>query len=538
MHSRRRCSRSSMAATEVWRRRLVRLLGCAAMVLLAGCATRALDFPRTPSVALDDPAASTLLAQAREASAAHAGQSGMLLLDEGAEAFAARAMMAMRAERTLDVQSYIVHDGLTTRVLMQLVLAAAERGVRVRILLDDTASRGNDFGVATLSAHPNIEVRLFNPMYGGRRSVIGSSMAMLTQLNRLHRRMHNKLWVADNAIAVTGGRNLGDEYFGAARDINFADIDLLALGPVAGELSASFDAYWNSPNAVPVEAFVTRRPDEDDLRRLRTRLQAWVASDAVQSSDYLVRLRERQGGGFLALDDDSLSWGEAHALWDDPAKVNASGVPPDEQLLATSLAPLFDDARQAITLVSAYFVPGDRGVRLLGDLAARGVSVRVLTNSLQATDVPFVYGAYVDSREPLLAAGVGLYELKPFSHERTLRNRYGIWGSSGASLHTKAMVFDRRVAFVGSFNLDPRSRLWNTEVGVIARSEQLAAELDDVLGEAFDPASSYRLALEGKVVRHYTRDADGEFGVRRPKASPWRRLQAWVVDTFGPDRMM
>lgn len=507
-------------------------------VCLAGCATRAPDYPRTPSHALTDPSASTLLAQAREASAAHAGQSGMLLLADGAEAFAARAMMAMRAERTLDVQSYIVHDGLTTRVLMHLVLAAAERGVRVRILLDDTASRGNDFGVATLSAHPNIEVRLFNPMYSGRRNVVGSSVAMLTQLNRLHRRMHNKLWVADNAIAVTGGRNLGDEYFGAASKVNFADIDLLAMGPVASELSASFDAYWNSPNAIPVEAFLVRRPDEAHLRRLRTRIQAYVASDAVQSSEFLVRLRERQGGGFLVLDDTSLAWGAARAVWDDPAKVNASGVPPDEHLLATGLEPLFAEARRTVTLVSAYFVPGERGVRMLGDLSRRGVSVRVLTNSLQATDVPFVYGAYVDSREPLLAAGVGLFELKPFSHERTLRSRYGIWGASGASLHTKAMVFDRRVAFVGSFNLDPRSRLWNTEVGVIATSEQLAAQLEDVLGEGFDLSSSYRLALENDVVRHYTRDARGEFGVRRPKASPWRRLQAWVVDTFGPDRMM
>ena len=520
------------------RRIAARVLVAAAVLLVAGCATSLPDFPRTESHAWNDPAESTLLAQATSAAAERGGRSGFALLDNGTDAFAARALAAMRAERTLDIQYYLVHDGLTTRVLMHLVLAAAERGVRVRILLDDAATRGNDFAVATLAAHPNIEVRLFNPMYAGRKTFIGSTVAMLTNLNRLHRRMHNKLWIADNAIAVSGGRNLGDEYFGAAADVNFADIDLLSLGPVVADLSRSFDAYWNSPNAVPVEAFVTTRPGARELRRLRNRVQAYVASPAVQKSPYLARLRARQDNDYLSLGDDALAWGDAEAVWDDPAKVNSPGIPPENQMLASSLRPHFEATQKELLLVSAYFVPGDNGIALLSGLAQRGVDVRVLTNSLAATDVSFVYGAYEDCRAPLLAAGVGLYEMKPVLREKSSPNRFSIRAASAASLHTKAMVFDDDTAFIGSYNLDPRSMFWNTEVGVVVHSAVLSQALRSLLANAFDPVNSFRLVLDKGEIRYRTQEEQGEVLIRRPHASPWKRFQAWLADEFGPDRMM
>lgn len=517
-------------------RRLLALL--AMLSWLAGCAVVPIDYPRLPSWAKDATGESTLQAQIREAAAGRGGESGFRLLENGVDAFAARALTAMRAEHTLDIQTYLVHDGLTTRMLMHLVLSAAERGVRVRILIDDMSSRGDDFAVATLAAHPNIEVRLFNPVRTGRESVLTRSLAMLTNFRRLHRRMHNKLWLVDNAVAISGGRNLGDEYFGAAGEMNFADIDLLSLGPVVDDLSRSFDVYWNSNNAVPVEAFVRRPPGEKHLQRLRESVLAYVNSDAVQRSPYITRLQESQDEGFLSLGGDAVYWGYARAIWDDPAKISSDDKPPEQQTLMAGLGPLFAGAEKDALLVSAYFVPGPAGVEMLGGLVQRGVRVRVLTNSLQSTDVPLVHGAYAGYRAPLLRAGVSLYEMKPLLPGRQAGKRFGILGGSRASLHTKAMVFDERMTFIGSMNLDPRSLFWNTEVGVVVDSPALAKALRDAMQDAFDLANVHELFLDGDTVRFRSRHGEAEVVVRRPRASTWRRFQAWLSDRIGADGMM
>lgn len=519
-----------------WRHPALVLL--AAVLWLAGCTSLHVDYPRTESRAPLDADGSTLRTQVMHAAARHGGQSGFRLLANGPDAFAARAIAAMRAEQSLDIQTYLVHDGLTTRLLMQQVLEAAERGVRVRILVDDISSRGNDFGIATLAAHPNIDVRLFNPVRVGRESDVSRTLVMLANFRRLHRRMHNKLWIVDNAVAISGGRNIGDAYFGAAGNVNFADLDLLSAGPITQDLSRSFDAYWNHPNAVPVEAFVTRRPSERDLRRLRDRLQAYLSTPAIGRAPWLGWLRERQEGDILALDGEALAWGSARAVWDDPAKIDSERVPHGQQTLMDGLRPAFDAAREDVLLVSAYFVPGPQGVAFLGDLAARGVRVRVLTNSLQSTDVPLVWGAYADDRAPLLSAGVALHEMKPLLRRRLSVDRFGIHGSSGASLHTKAMVFDHERVFIGSFNLDARSLRWNTEVGVVVDSPALATLLRELLGEAFEPANSHALALRDGHVVYRSRDERGEVVVRRPPASPLRRVQAWLADLLGPDDML
>lgn len=508
------------------------------LVLLAGCSGNLREHPRTASYKVIDPYGSSLRTAAASAAAEHpGGRSGVRLLENGPDAFAMRALLTMRAEQTLDVQAYLVHDGLTTRVLMHLVLEAAERGVRVRILLDDTASRGNDFATATLAAHPNIEVRLFNPMHAGRENIVTSSVMLLTHLNRLHRRMHNKLWVVDNAVAITGGRNLGDEYFGAAADVNFADIDVLLAGPVVEELSSAFDTYWNSDNAVPVEAFLRTRPGRRHFDRLRERLQQEVNHHKTVDSPYLERLRARDDQGYLSFDSEGMHWAPVQAVWDDPAKVDSPGIPPENQLLASALAPHFAAIERELVLVSAYFVPGLDGVSFLSTLAQRDVQVRVLTNSLQSTDVPFAHGAYVRYRAPLLDAGVGLHELKarlPLDHPT---RRFGI-RSHWASLHTKAMVFDEDTAFIGSFNFDPRSRFWNTELGVVVHSAEFARELQAVLAGAFDPAASDRAVLRDRKVRFEILEDGRLREKRRPWATPWRRFQSWLSGRLAPESMM
>lgn len=513
-------------------------LACLLPFALSGCTSLHVQFPREASHAPTGEEESTLRTRVMRASAQRAGQSGFRLLENGADAFAARALATMHAEQTLDIQTYLIHDGMTTRVLVKQVLDAAARGVRVRILIDDMGSRGNDFGIATLAAHPNIEVRLFNPVRLGRESEVSRTLVMLANFRRLHRRMHNKLWIADNAVAISGGRNVGDAYFGAAGDINFADLDLLSAGPITRELSRSFDAYWNSPNAVPVEAFVTRRPSERDLRRLQASLHAYIATAAVQQSAWLAMLRARQESEMFSLGDDTMTWAAARALWDDPAKIDTDSVPAGQQTLIAGLQSAFAEVREDVLLVSAYFVPGDVGVAFFRDMATRGVRVRVLTNSLQSTDVPFVWGAYADYREPLLRAGIELYEMKPRPGRRYSVDRFGIHGSSGASLHTKAMVFDNREVFIGSFNLDARSLRWNTEVGVLVDSPVLARSLRDALAMAFDPGNSHRLQfVDGKIL-YRSQGEHGDVVVRRPPAGLLRRLQAWLSDQLGPDDLL
>lgn len=467
--------------------------------------------------------------------AAHPGESGFRILDHGADAFAARAMLADRAESTLDLQYYLVHDGQTTRLLAAALLRAADRGVKVRLLLDDTLSHGRDFDVVKLSAHSGIEVRLFNPLRSTSQSVVARSLAVLTQLNRLHRRMHNKLWIADSAVAISGGRNLGDEYFSADDDINFADIDLLSVGPVAAELAASFDAYWHSEHAVPVEQFLERRLVAEDLRRVRAGIRKFIAGAGIASSAWARRLRERAP---LVLADDTLLWARAHAIWDHPDKIVSPGMPPSNQMLEAELLPLFSQVKGRLMLVSAYFVPGEDGMTAIREMRARGVDVRVMTNSLEATDVPFVYGAYAPYRRPLLECGVELREMKARLGTHAMRRRVGIWGRAHASLHTKAMVFDGTVAFVGSYNMDPRSRFWNTEVGVLVHSPLLARELETILDEAFRPDNSYRLGLDGEAIVYREQDRLGQVRTVRQPAGPWKRFQSWVSDRIGPREFM
>jgi putative cardiolipin synthase len=525
-----------------------------ALLALAGCAASVKpDFVATPSQAIAYPSDTKLGRGVARLTEPRPGESAFVPLAAGVDAFVARIAAIDAAQKTLDLQYYIVHEGLTTRALVARLIQAADRGVRVRFLIDDTSSQGNDYSVRSLSAHPNIEVRMFNPLKQGRDSGIGRALGMLAGVGKLHRRMHNKALIADNAVAVVGGRNLGDEYFGASRDTNFADLDLLAAGPVVAEVSASFDTYWNSPYALPAEAFTGKVPSTADLERARRKLDDYLSKEKVARSDYVQRIKGSDLMQQLESGRWKLEWGPASAVYDDPSKVGSDGVVDPDKRIGPRLLKQVGAAERELFIVSPYFIPQDRGTEMLVANVARGVEVTILTNSLDANDVGMVHDAYTAYRIPLLQGGVALYELRkrPFLDERAkaeqerteeqLKRRFG---SSHASLHTKSFVIDRRTVFVGSMNLDPRSLLWNTELGLVVESPGLAERLIASFEEGLAPEVSYRLELEtrgdppqAKIAWH-TRE-DGKDVVKRSEpASLWTRFSNWFLGVLTPEDLL
>ena len=367
-------------------------------LLLGGCST--LDEPRQSSQAT--PAATSSFGRSIQSqAAAYNGRSGFRLLPNSSEAFRARAELIRRAQSSLDLQYYIVHDGLSTRMLVDELLKAADRGVRVRILLDDTASDGLDEILATLAAHPNIQVRVFNPLQLGRSTGVTRAVGRLFNLSRQHRRMHNKLWLADNSAAIVGGRNLGDEYFDAQPDLNFTDIDLLGVGPVAEQLGQSFDQYWNSALSQPIGDFVSTRLSTQELAQARAVLEASLKLAKQSNPTLYQQLASYETNPQLDAWRKDLIWAWNQALWDAPSKVLAKDEPDPHLLLTTQLAPDLAAVNKELILVSAYFVPGETGLVYLTGRADAGVDVRLLTNSLEATDVPAVHGGYAPYRKAL-----------------------------------------------------------------------------------------------------------------------------------------
>ncbi|MEJ8811671.1 phospholipase D family protein [Variovorax ureilyticus] len=479
-------------------RRFGSLTTLALALLITGCSLPPLE-GRSQSQAL--PAAearNTSLGQSVDAAVKlHAGLTGVHPLTDAHEAFAARVQLAQHAERTLDVQYYIWRNDITGHLLLEALRAAADRGVRVRLLLDDHGVGGLDEELAALDAHPNIEVRLFNPFVFRAFKPLG----FVTDFSRANRRMHNKSFTADNAITILGGRNVGDEYFGATDGVLFADLDVLATGPVVEEISNSFDAYWASASAYPIASLV-KAPAAETVAAIAAREALIDRSEPA--AIYKKAVRELPSYGALIRGDLLLIWAPAHLLVDPPAKGLALAEP--EQLLLHHMNEAVGTPVRALDLVSPYFVPTDSGTDYFVDLARQGVRVRILTNSLAATDVLPVHSGYARHRQRLLAAGVVLYELKPEPGEpvtKPVRRDDGSWmpggsggsGSSGSSLHAKTFGVDEERIFVGSFNFDPRSARLNTELGIIIDSPELAASMAEIF-EKRVPLSSWEVQLD------------------------------------------
>jgi putative cardiolipin synthase len=448
---------------------------------------------RTESHALADNSGTRLgqLVQARLG--AHPGLSGAWPLEDGVDAFGARVGLARAASRTLDVQYYIFHPDETGHAFLGELLSAADRGVQVRLLLDDIHTAKLDRILAAAASHPNIQVRLFNPFVHRHARWLDA----LLDFRRISRRMHNKSLTADNAATIVGGRNIGAEYFGAKADLDFSDLDLLIVGPVVAQVSAQFDRYWNSLQAYPVAALVEApRDPADGLRALRGE----VARQAQALRGTPTELDPDQNGLARAIVAGQLPeffWGSGTVIADPPAKV-VQPARDSERHAATKLVGLLQGARRELILVSPYFVPGQRGVEWLQGLVRRGVRVQVITNSFAATDVRAVHAGYARYREELLRAGVVLYEMKPSAHTALAREtrRQSLTGSSRSSLHAKTYMTDRLVVYVGSFNLDRRSAYLNTEMGVVVDNDVLCARLyADFVRKILDVA--YRVELGG-----------------------------------------
>ena len=451
-----------------------------------------------------------------------------------------RADLADIAEHTLDLQYYALHEDTTTQLLVDRVVRAARRGVRVRLLVDDLFAVGNDLHLAELAAGPNIEVRVFNPFM--RRGPFGVSrlFEFIGDTTRLNRRMHNKLWIADNAAAIIGGRNLGDAYFDIDTAFNFCDLDMLAVGPVVQELSRSFDKYWNSPWAVPISAFVAVTPDMQAFAEFERTLDLQVRS--LRDTAYARALAQSDAGALLIAGEWPLTPAPAIALYDLPSDDGAgNGVEPAWPPVASGLRGIIEGAELEVVLISPYFIPSEQGIDVLSAAIARGVRVRILTNSLASTDMPVVHAGYARLRPRLLSAGVELYEMRPdgVPHQRQLSPP----SEASAKLHTKAIVVDRRQVLVGSMNVDPRSRHINTEVAVLINSAVVGEELITIFDEAVQPTHAYRLTMteDGSTGRaiNWTAIEGGE-SVRHDTepASAWRQMQAEFLFMFTPDDLL
>ena len=396
--------------------------------------------------------------------------------------------------------------------------------MRVRLLLDDMDARDNNFVLAALDAHPRIEVRVYNP-YGSREGSAGKFVETVSGAKRLNRRMHNKSWIADNRIALAGGRNIGDEYFAASEATNFFDLDFLVLGTAVAELSRSFDDYWNSPAAYPISALSPGQDDETALRKLRSAAVDTLARD--RQSAYVQALPASEPVQRLLAKELPLQWASHwQVLADAPMKALAPGAAPVASRVLDGLRVAMSQAGSELTFISPYFVPGEQGTASLVAQQAAGKRVSILTNSLAANDVAAVHGGYSRYREPLLAGGVALYELKPTAGAGGKEDR-SWFGSSGASLHTKAALFDRRQVFVGSFNLDPRSVALNCEQGILVEDAELGRELQARFEAATGGRFSWKLGRDAKGRLTWTDESGTQHS--EPQASFGRRFQSWMT---------
>ena len=491
-------------------------------VLLTGCTSLPANSDRMPSFRFSDTHNSTFGRafdiQRRE----HPGSSGFLLLSNGLDAFVARAAFARGAERSIDAQYYMLHDDLTGRLFISELIKASDRGVRVRLLVDDMDLAGRDLSMAVLNALPNFEVRIFNPFSRD----MWRTPQFVTRFGDVTRRMHNKSFTVDAQVTVLGGRNIGNEYFEANPVIAFGDLDVWGIGPVARDVSQSFDAYWNHPLAYPVSSLVAQTPDTNAIAKFRSELQAFVVTQA--DSDYIEALRESSLAKSLQEADINLHWGQAEVVADDPDKL-ISDRDQTNLNLTDALGPYFLRLNKELTIFSPYFVAGEEGVEFFSSLVKQGVRVRILTNSLASTDVSVVHAGYARYRRALLRAGVDLYEMnrrRPKQQEKLKKN---LTGSSQASLHAKSFVLDRKHVFIGSLNLDPRSMVENSEVGVIIKVPRVAESMAQWFDKNIQDVA-FKVTLEaeenGIEQLRWTGQEDGQQVIYtvEPHTSIWQRI--------------
>ena len=522
------------------------------------------------SVALVNPAGTLLgtLVQTRAAKAGTRNDSGFALVGDAELAFSSRMTLIKAAQKTLDIQYYAIFQDDTTERLLTAVREAAARGVRVRILLDDFNTSGKNAQVLKLAFVPNISLRLFNPLPGSRSSLMARILINLKDTDRIQRRMHNKMLVADNAVGIAGGRNLGETYFGQSSGTNFVDIDVLAAGRIVRDLSHSFDLYWNNPLAYPAQSLVTMA----DIEALKPKptddvpgASSAASSNAVMSNANIPDAAARPkaaGDNVTALsplaDDTDLrlltwTWAPSVLMADKPSKIAADADSTEEAQDTTvdGLLSLMAQAKRDLLIVSPYFVPGDRMMKQFADLRARGIRVRVLTNSLASNDALAAHVGYAKYRKALLALGMDMYEMR--AEQQGSFNSFGaatlaggsVGGSTGksgggsrASLHSKVVVMDDRLLVVGSMNLDLRSQLQNSEVAIVIRSSAMALEAIRLIEPTLQTAA-YRVQLvDRQLVWRAPQGSSLPDTTSEPDASMGLKIMAELIAPFAPEEML
>ena len=559
---------------------------------LTGCASLPSDVDRPVSTALSDNSGTMLgrTVAARAASAGTRNDSGFAIVSNAELAFTSRMALIKAAQKTLDIQYYAIFADDTTLRMFDALREAAARGVRIRVLLDDFNTTGNNARVLQLGFEKNMELRLFNPLPGGRSSLFFRIIGNLQDVKGMQRRMHNKMFVADNAVAIVGGRNLGETYFGQSNGVNFVDIDMLAAGRMASDLSRSFDQYWNNPLAYPVQSLVTRDEMQAILARTSTKTSGDASKATAQSSpersqpapvstqittasssstvhvtatDRVVATASGGTTTLPALPDSTdlrlltWTWAPSILLADKPSKISADAdaVEAAQDTTVDGLLQLMQQAKTNLLIVSPYFVPGKAMMKQFADLRKRGVRVRVLTNSLASNDAPAAHVGYARYREGLLALGVEIYEMRAeqqgtvggFSAAGSGSGAGGAGsvGGSRASLHSKVVVMDERLLVIGSMNLDLRSKLQNSEVAVVVRNAALAQEVTRLI-EPTLATGAYRVELvpnaqassQGQLVWRAPMGSQLKDSTSEPDASAGLKLLIKLIGPFAPDEIL
>ncbi|HHT7629604.1 phospholipase D family protein [Pasteurella multocida] len=456
--------------------------------------------------------------------AQHTNLTGLYPLGDGKDAFLARLALSEHAEHTLDLQYYIWHNDVSGHLLLQSLYKAAVRGVKVRLLLDDNNTKGMDTILASLNAHPNIQIRLFNPFMQRQYRWLG----FLSDFFRLNRRMHNKSFTADGVMSILGGRNIGDEYFDVGNGVLFADLDVAATGAVVTHIQTDFDRYWNSPSSYPLESIIIRDPI--------TPFNPLPALDD-ETQTYLKQLTELPFAKSLKAGTLAFTWAEAELISDDPKKALGKSLIQDSVL--AHIAPTMLNAKNNLIIVSPYFVPTHVGVDFLSRISQTGTQVSILTNSLEATDVSIVHSGYAKHRKTLLQKQIQLYELKPHATIQMESSGHLLKGASSASLHAKTFTLDNRYLFVGSFNMDPRSAMLNTEMGLLIDSPELARLLSDGLQQN-QANYAFSVKLNEAQALYWETQENGQW-IRyenEPHTSWFKRFSVWCLSWLPVEHLL
>lgn len=450
-------------------------------------------------------------------------ESDFHILETGDESLTARLALINGAQKTLDLQYYAINDDLTSNLLIDALIRAADRGVNIRFLIDDISLDKPRKNLLILNAIDLIEVRVFNPITTINQTFPARMIAFFADLPRTTQRMHNKALIMDSRVAIIGGRNLGDEYFDAHSDMAFKDIDVLSDGTVTQKIHQNFEKFWNDrENTYPITDLHSDKISPDDIKNMRQKLEEGrKKEERTKKGAYNLAIRYDE-----YIQKETLIKAPADFIGDTPKKLDDDKTPPE----IMKVYGLINEAKKDILIVSPYFVPGEEGVGWLTDLKNRGVKVRVVTNSLASTDVVAVHTGYGKHRKDIVEQGVELHELKPINGKKTKQRVFGRKAPSYASLHAKVYVIDEKIAIIGSLNFDPRSAYLNTEVAMVIYNEQIAKELLRVYNDIASPEFSYKVGLDNGDIIWTATEKDRDVLFRKePKASIWRRIQASLI---------